>query len=70
MDKLLQDVRYAEARPLYEEALALRREALGPEHHTVADVLHNLAALTSAEGDYATAEPMLLESLQISRLSL
>ena len=42
---------YAEARPLYERALAIREKALGPEHPDAAASLNNLAGLLEAQGD-------------------
>ena len=37
--------RYAEAEPLYQRSLAIRKKALGPEHPYVAQTLENYAAL-------------------------
>ena len=46
---------YAEAAPLYQRALAIREQALGPTHPDVATSLNNLAVLASAQGDRARA---------------
>ncbi len=46
---------YAEAEPLYERALAIWEEALGPEHPQVATGLNNLALLYKTQGKYAEA---------------
>jgi Tetratricopeptide repeat len=44
---------FAEARPLYERALAIREKVLGPEHPDTATSLNNLALLHQAPGDVA-----------------
>jgi serine/threonine-protein kinase len=59
--------KYAEALPLAEEALALRRRVWGEEHTDVATSLFNLAAVLSASGDYARAEKVIRESLAMRR---
>ena len=41
---------YAQARPLYGRALAIREKALGPEHPDTAESLNDLAHLLQAEG--------------------
>jgi len=53
---------YAEARPLLEEGLAMRRKVFGPDSSPVGASLRRLAWLSSDEGDLATAERLLLES--------
>ena len=50
---------YAEARPLYERALAIREKVLGAEHPDTATSLNNLAILLRAQGDLAAARPLL-----------
>ncbi|MEM7350169.1 MAG: tetratricopeptide repeat protein [Acidobacteriota bacterium] len=55
------------ARPLFEKALALRRQALGNEHVDVAESLDELANLLRETGDYAAAEPLFREALQLRR---
>jgi hypothetical protein len=42
--------RYAEAEPLYKQALAIRKKALPPDHPDVAQSRKNLADLDSAQG--------------------
>ncbi|WP_292619852.1 MULTISPECIES: tetratricopeptide repeat protein [unclassified Nitrobacter] len=42
--------RYAEAEPLYKQALAIREKALPPDHPDVAQSRKNLADLDSAQG--------------------
>ncbi len=51
-------VKYAEAEPLYERALAIREEALGAEHPHVAQSLENYAALLRKTGRDAEAARM------------
>ena len=50
---------HAEAEPLLRRALAIREEALGPDHPDTATSLNNLAVLLQAQGRYAEAEPLL-----------
>ena len=62
--------RYADAQPLLEHALAIRKKSLGPDHPDVATSLNNLAALYRAQGLYAKAEPLYQQSLAIRKKSL
>ncbi len=62
--------RYAEAEPLYQQALAIREKALGPAHPEVAQSLNNLAALYPAQGRYAEAEPLQKRALAIVEKAL
>ena len=62
--------RYAEAEPLYQRALAIREQALGPDHPDVALSLNNLAALYRAQGRYAEAEPLYQRALAIGEKTL
>ena len=49
--RLYQDQgRYAKAKPLYKQALAITEKALGPEHPAVATVLENYAMLLRETG--------------------
>jgi hypothetical protein len=41
--------KYEEARPMHEEALKIRRKALGDDHENVASSLNNLANLLSSQ---------------------
>ena len=61
---------YYRAEPLYEEALAIRKKALGDEHPDYAASLNNLAALLEATGRYEEAEPMFREALAIRKKAL
>jgi len=56
---------YAQAKPLYERALTIREEVLGPEHPDTAQSLDNLAVLLDAQGDYAQAKPLYERALAI-----
>ena len=56
---------YAKAEPLFEQALQIRKQVLGPEHPDTASSLNNLALLNVRIGDYAKAEPLLQQALQI-----
>ena len=56
---------YAAARPLYERALAIREQSLGPSHPDTAQSLNNLAGLLESVGDYATARPLYERALII-----
>jgi class 3 adenylate cyclase/tetratricopeptide (TPR) repeat protein len=56
---------YSGARPLYERALAIRANALGPEHPHTALSLHHLANLLRSQGDYAGAQPLYERALAI-----
>jgi CHAT domain-containing protein/Tfp pilus assembly protein PilF len=65
VDKLYEEGRYADAIPLAKEVLAIREEALGPDHLDVATSLNNLAGLYQQQGRYAEAEPLYKRSLTI-----
>jgi tetratricopeptide (TPR) repeat protein len=56
---------YAEARPYYERALAIREQVLGPEHPNTATSLNNLGALLQEQGDLAGAHPYFERALHI-----
>ena len=58
---------YAEATPLAEEALSMRREIYGRDHTEVAVSLLNLATILTATGDYERAESLLRECLAMRR---
>jgi len=57
---------YAQARPLYARALALREKCLGPEHPDTAETLNNLALLLRDGSDHAAARPLLERALAIN----
>jgi tetratricopeptide (TPR) repeat protein len=56
---------YAQARPLYERALAISEKALGAEHPDTATSLNNLALLLKSQGDYDGARPLYERALAI-----
>ncbi len=58
---------YAAARPLYEQALAIRKEVLGERHPDYAHSLNNLAVLLKSQGDYAAARPLYEQALAIHK---
>jgi serine/threonine-protein kinase len=58
---------YAQARPLFEEALALRARSFGPGSAEVADSLHRLAETQHYLGRYDEAERSLRRALRIRR---
>ena len=61
---------HAQAQPLLEEALAIGRRTLGPEHVRVAQSLNDLGVLLGEQGDLARAEPLLQEALALRRTLL
>lgn len=58
---------YDEARPLLEEALALRRHILDPDDPELGNSLSELGLLLLDQRDPAAAEPLLHEALRITR---
>ncbi len=62
--------KYVEAEPLYQRALAISENSLGPEHPHVATSLNNLAELYRAQGKYVEAEPLYMRSLAIRERAL
>ena len=61
---------YAKVEPLLLRALAIREEALGPEHPDTAQSRDNLAGLYNITGAYAKAEPLYQRALTIREKSL
>jgi tetratricopeptide (TPR) repeat protein len=49
---------YTQARPYFEQVLAIREQVLGPEHPDTATSLNNLALLLKDQGDYEAARPL------------
>src|SRR5579883_2259397 len=56
---------YGQAAPLFQRALAIHEQVLGPQHPHTAQSLNNLAALYDDQGDYAQAEPLFQRALAI-----
>jgi tetratricopeptide (TPR) repeat protein len=63
-------VRYVEAEPLYQQALRILEQSLGPEHRDVAYTLNGLANLYAGQGKYAEAEPLYQRASRILEQSL
>src|SRR5439155_19577108 len=53
----------ADAKPLYERALMIRRDWLGPDDRETAASLNNLALLLQALGEFDDARPLYREAL-------
>jgi serine/threonine protein kinase/tetratricopeptide (TPR) repeat protein len=62
---LLEHAQYTQAKILFQKALAIREEMVGPEHPDVAESLSNLAGPSLYQGMYAQAEPLFERSLAI-----
>ncbi len=56
---------YSLAEPLFQRALTIAEQQLGPEHLQVASPLNNLGALYWQQGKYERAEPLLQRALSI-----
>lgn len=56
---------YKEMEPLLIEALKIREDALGEEHHTVSTELKNLARVYMAQERYSVAEPLIKRAISI-----
>ena len=61
---------FAEARPLLEQAVELRRREPGREALDLAESLHELAQLREDEGDYVAAQELFVEALAIREQAL
>jgi tetratricopeptide (TPR) repeat protein len=64
---LVDRVQYAEAEPLYQRALRIYEQGLGPEHPSTGTTLHGLARLYQNQGKYAEAEPLYQRALRIKK---
>ncbi len=62
--------KYAEAEPLYQRALDIWEQQLGPEHPLVAYALNGLAILYKEQGKYVEAEPLYQRALRIREQKL
>ena len=62
---LYEHARYSEAEPLYQRALAIREQILGPNHLDTASSLNNLGELYYDRGKYIEAEPLHRRALAI-----
>jgi tetratricopeptide (TPR) repeat protein/CHAT domain-containing protein len=61
---------YREAIPTAREALALREQALGPDHPAVAESLQSLADLLRETAEYAEARPLYERALAVREKAL
>lgn len=61
---------YEESRSLLEDALALRREELGPEHPELAEPLSELGETLRQAGDYERSEALARQGLAMRRAAL
>jgi tetratricopeptide (TPR) repeat protein len=61
---------YDGARLLYERALLIRKQVLGPDHPSTATSLNNLAVLLQLTGDYGGARPLYERALAIREQTL
>ena len=61
---------YADAEPLYKQAMEIRRTALGERHPSYATSLNNLAVLYRAMVRHADAEPLYKQAMEIRRTAL
>ena len=60
-------VKYAQAQPLFEKALEIRRRLLTDDHPDTATDYDNLAANLLHQGKYAQAQPLFEKGLEIRR---
>ena len=59
--------KYAQAQPLFEKALEIRRRLLTDDHPDTAESYNNLAYNLDAQGKYAQAQPLYEKALEIRR---
>ncbi len=64
-DYLRERAQYEQAESLYQRALRIWKQPLGPEHPQVAHALFGLASLYSEQGKYEQAEPLYQRALHI-----
>ena len=67
---LLEHAHYAPAESLFQQALKIGEQTLGPEHTTVTNILDKLAGLYHAQGKYTQAEPLYLRVLVVREQTL
>ncbi len=66
-EALVTQGRYAEAQPLFEKALEIRRRLLTDDHPTTAESYNNLAFNLNKQGRSAAAQPLYEKALEIWR---
>ena len=59
--------KYAQAQPLFEKALEIRRRLLTEDHPATAESYNNVAFNLNAQGKYAQAQPLYEKALAIRR---
>ena len=59
--------RYADAEPLYKQALEMTKRLFKGDHPYVAGSLNNLAYLYDSQGRYADAEPLYKQALEMTK---
>ncbi|MGD0044020.1 MAG: tetratricopeptide repeat protein, partial [Isosphaeraceae bacterium] len=59
--------KYAQAQPLFEKALEIRRRLLTDDHPDTANTYNNLAYNLNAQGKYALAQPLFEKALEVRR---
>ena len=64
---LIDQGKYADAEPMYREALDGRRRELGDAHPDTLRSIHNLANLLDDQGKYADAEALLRDHAEKDR---
>jgi CHAT domain-containing protein len=62
--------RFADAEPLFRRALAIREQALGPDHPQVATTLSQLSSLLMSQRNYAESEASAQRALSIREQAL
>src|SRR5438105_129900 len=62
--------KYAEAEPLYRQALAIAEEAFGSHHLEVSVFLNNLAVLYKYTGNFDEAQQLYQRALEITEAAL
>jgi tetratricopeptide (TPR) repeat protein len=60
-----QQGKYEQAKALYQRALSIREQHLGPEHPDTASSLHGLAELYQQQGKYEQAKALYQRALHI-----
>jgi len=66
-ETLLAQGKYAQAQPLFQKALEIRRRLLTDDHPNTAKSYNNVAANLNAQGKYTQAQPLYEEALEIRR---
>ncbi|HKI19059.1 MAG TPA: tetratricopeptide repeat protein [Isosphaeraceae bacterium] len=66
-ETLLAQGKYAQAQPLFEQALEIRRRLLTDDHPQTASSYNNVAVNLMYQGKYAAAQPLYEKALEINR---